>query len=50
MGHDVTHLVRALADCSADHREAIAESRQRWDAERSNRSPSAGAAGVAFGR
>jgi DNA-binding HxlR family transcriptional regulator len=32
MGHSLTHLVRALADWSADHRDAIAESRRRWDA------------------
>lgn len=32
MGHNLTHLVKALADWSADHREAIAESRRRWDA------------------
>jgi DNA-binding HxlR family transcriptional regulator len=40
MGHDLAHLVRALADWSADHREAIAESRRRWDAERSDHRPS----------
>jgi DNA-binding HxlR family transcriptional regulator len=32
MGHSLTFLLRALADWSADHRVAIAESRQRWDA------------------
>jgi DNA-binding HxlR family transcriptional regulator len=32
MGHDLTHLVKALADWSADHRDAIAEARRRWDA------------------
>ncbi|ACZ84177.1 winged helix-turn-helix transcriptional regulator [Streptosporangium roseum] len=32
MGHSLTHLVRALADWSADHRSAIADSRHRWDA------------------
>ncbi|MCZ4122864.1 winged helix-turn-helix transcriptional regulator [Streptomyces sp. H39-S7] len=32
MGHSLTFLVKSLADWSADHREVIAESRQRWDA------------------
>ncbi|WP_331386645.1 winged helix-turn-helix transcriptional regulator [Saccharothrix sp. ST-888] len=32
MGHSLTHLLRSLADWSADHRAAIAESRLRWDA------------------
>ncbi len=32
MGHSLTFLVKSLADWSADHREAIAASRQRWDA------------------
>jgi DNA-binding HxlR family transcriptional regulator len=32
MGHSFTFLVKALADWSADHREAIAESRNGWDA------------------
>ncbi|WP_214412811.1 winged helix-turn-helix transcriptional regulator [Sphaerisporangium fuscum] len=32
MGHSLTHLVKALADWSAGHHEAIAESRRRWDA------------------
>lgn len=32
-GHSLTHLVKALADWSADHREAVAESRHRGDAE-----------------
>jgi DNA-binding HxlR family transcriptional regulator len=31
MGHNLTYLVRALADWSAEHRDAIAESRRRWD-------------------
>ena len=31
-GHSLTHLVRALADWSAEHRDGIAESRRRWDA------------------
>jgi DNA-binding HxlR family transcriptional regulator len=31
-GRSITYLVRALADWSADHRAAIAESRRRWDA------------------
>ncbi|GHC80404.1 transcriptional regulator [Nocardiopsis terrae] len=33
MGHSLTHLVRALADWSAEHRDAIAQARQEWDAE-----------------
>jgi len=32
MGHDLTHLVKALADWSAEHRAPIAESRRAWDA------------------
>ncbi|MEU4356081.1 winged helix-turn-helix transcriptional regulator [Streptomyces virginiae] len=32
MGHSLTHLVKALADWSADHRDAIARARQEWDA------------------
>lgn len=32
MGHSLTYLVKALADWSADHRDAIAESRRLWDA------------------
>ncbi len=39
MGHDLTHLVKALADWSAAHRDAIAESRARWDAARSDSPP-----------
>ncbi|MEV0416209.1 helix-turn-helix domain-containing protein [Streptomyces sp. NPDC050448] len=31
MGHSLTHLVRALADWSAQHRDAIARARQEWD-------------------
>ncbi|MBA2945035.1 winged helix-turn-helix transcriptional regulator [Streptomyces himalayensis] len=31
MGHSLTHLIRALADWSLDHREAIAEARRTWD-------------------
>ncbi|MGR8012104.1 winged helix-turn-helix transcriptional regulator [Streptomyces hypolithicus] len=31
MGHSLTFLLKSLADWSADHREAIAQSRQRWD-------------------
>ncbi|MFC9328586.1 winged helix-turn-helix transcriptional regulator [Kitasatospora sp. NPDC057015] len=31
-GQSLTHLVRALADWSADHRAGIAESRRQWDA------------------
>jgi DNA-binding HxlR family transcriptional regulator len=32
MGHSLTHLVRALADWSAEHRDAIAAARRGWDA------------------
>lgn len=32
MGHSLTHLVRALADWSAGHRDAIARARREWDA------------------
>ncbi|MFI8278882.1 winged helix-turn-helix transcriptional regulator [Streptomyces sp. NPDC085929] len=32
MGHSLTFLLKSLADWSADHREAIAASRRRWDA------------------
>lgn len=32
-GHSLTHLVKALADWSAEHRDSIARSRQEWDAE-----------------
>ncbi|MGF1426492.1 winged helix-turn-helix transcriptional regulator [Kitasatospora sp. LaBMicrA B282] len=32
MGHSLTHLVRALADWSAEQRDAIARARQEWDA------------------
>jgi DNA-binding HxlR family transcriptional regulator len=32
MGHSLTFLLRSLADWSADHRAAIAESRRHWDA------------------
>ncbi|GAA0444716.1 winged helix-turn-helix transcriptional regulator [Streptomyces stramineus] len=32
MGHSLTHLVKALADWSAEHREAIAQARHDWDA------------------
>ena len=32
MGHSLTHLVKALADWSADHRDVIARARQEWDA------------------
>ncbi|GGS67087.1 transcriptional regulator [Planobispora rosea] len=32
-GHSLTHLLKALADWSAEHRETIAGSRRRWDAE-----------------
>jgi DNA-binding HxlR family transcriptional regulator len=32
MGHSLTHLVKALADWSSQHHDAIAASRQRWDA------------------
>ncbi|MFJ8852598.1 winged helix-turn-helix transcriptional regulator [Streptomyces sp. NPDC102437] len=31
MGHSLTHLVKALADWSARHRDAIARARQEWD-------------------
>ncbi|GGV29131.1 transcriptional regulator [Kitasatospora herbaricolor] len=31
MGHSLTHLVRALADWSLEHRGAIAVARQEWD-------------------
>ncbi|MET9612804.1 winged helix-turn-helix transcriptional regulator [Kitasatospora indigofera] len=31
MGHSLTHLVRALADWSLEHRDAIAVARQEWD-------------------
>ncbi|MGW5681416.1 winged helix-turn-helix transcriptional regulator [Nonomuraea sp. NPDC003754] len=33
MGHSLTHLLRAMTAWSAEHREAIAESRRRWDAD-----------------
>ncbi|MEV5983334.1 helix-turn-helix domain-containing protein [Streptomyces sp. NPDC052114] len=32
MGHSMTHLVKALADWSIDHRPAIAEARASYDA------------------
>ncbi|MFF5211698.1 winged helix-turn-helix transcriptional regulator [Streptosporangium sp. NPDC000396] len=32
MGHSLTHLLKAMADWSAAHREAIAASRRTWDA------------------
>ncbi|MCX2926155.1 winged helix-turn-helix transcriptional regulator [Streptomyces sp. NEAU-W12] len=32
MGHSLTHLVKALADWSAEHRDAIARARREWDA------------------
>ncbi|MCE7083035.1 helix-turn-helix domain-containing protein [Streptomyces sp. ST2-7A] len=32
MGHGLTLQLKALADWSAGHREAIADSRRRWDA------------------
>jgi DNA-binding HxlR family transcriptional regulator len=32
MGHSLTHLVKALADWSAEHRDVIARARQEWDA------------------
>ncbi|MFD8708724.1 winged helix-turn-helix transcriptional regulator [Kitasatospora sp. NPDC059648] len=32
MGRSLTHLVKALADWSAEHRDAIARARQEWDA------------------
>ncbi|WP_406318770.1 helix-turn-helix transcriptional regulator [Streptosporangium sp. NBC_01639] len=31
-GHSLTHLVKALADWSAEHRDGIAASRRAWDA------------------
>lgn len=31
MGHSLTFLLKSLADWSADHRDAIAQSRRRWD-------------------
>ena len=31
-GHSLTRLVKVLADWSADHRDGIAASRERWDA------------------
>ncbi|MFE2549404.1 winged helix-turn-helix transcriptional regulator [Streptomyces sp. NPDC059355] len=31
-GHSLTHLVKALADWSAEHRDAIARARRDWDA------------------
>lgn len=31
-GHSLTHLVKVLADWSADHRDAITASREKWDA------------------
>ncbi|MFE9255513.1 winged helix-turn-helix transcriptional regulator [Streptomyces sp. NPDC006879] len=30
-GHSLTHLVRALADWSAEHRAAIGQARREWD-------------------
>ncbi|MFF4348790.1 winged helix-turn-helix transcriptional regulator [Streptomyces sp. NPDC001530] len=33
MGHSLTHLVKALADWSAAHRDSIARARQEWDTE-----------------
>ncbi|GGU21058.1 winged helix-turn-helix transcriptional regulator [Streptomyces violascens] len=33
MGHSMTHLIKALADWSIDHRGAIADARRSWDAE-----------------
>ncbi|MGN9841156.1 winged helix-turn-helix transcriptional regulator [Nonomuraea sp. H19] len=33
IGHSLTHLVKALADWSAQHRDSIARARQEWDAE-----------------
>ena len=32
MGHSLTHLVKALADWSGAHRDAIARARHEWDA------------------
>ncbi|MFD4633121.1 winged helix-turn-helix transcriptional regulator [Streptomyces sp. NPDC058284] len=32
LGHSLTHLVKALADWSIDHRPAIAAARERYDA------------------
>jgi DNA-binding HxlR family transcriptional regulator len=32
-GHSLTHLVKTLADWSAEHRDSIARARQEWDAE-----------------
>ncbi|MFE2141331.1 winged helix-turn-helix transcriptional regulator [Streptomyces sp. NPDC059456] len=31
-GHSLTHLVKALADWSAQHRDGIARARREWDA------------------
>ncbi|MDH6126390.1 hypothetical protein [Kitasatospora sp. GP82] len=31
LGHSLTHLMRALADWSKEHRPAIADSRRTWD-------------------
>lgn len=31
LGHSLTHLVRAMADWSYDHHDAIVDSRQNWD-------------------
>ncbi|MFE6050244.1 winged helix-turn-helix transcriptional regulator [Kitasatospora sp. NPDC056446] len=31
-GHSLTHLVKALADWSSEHRDAIAQARREWDA------------------
>ncbi|KJY28600.1 helix-turn-helix domain-containing protein [Streptomyces sp. NRRL S-495] len=31
LGHSLTHLVRAMADWSYDHHDAIVDSRQSWD-------------------
>ncbi|AQT73509.1 MULTISPECIES: winged helix-turn-helix transcriptional regulator [Streptomyces] len=33
MGHSLTHLVKTLADWSAEHRDPIARARREWDAE-----------------
>ncbi|MFC4585998.1 winged helix-turn-helix transcriptional regulator [Sphaerisporangium corydalis] len=30
-GHSLTHLVKALADWSAEHHQVIADARRRWD-------------------